>query len=319
MFLSGRKTVLVIVLLAVAGIASAQQDPLFSQYMYNDLYNNPGYSGVMGVTNLSLMYRSQWVGYTGTFDDGGAPQTFYAGFNTPVYRARSGAGFYFINDILGPQSNIQFMGSYAYHLGIGAGKLSIGVRAGIFGQSIDFGKYNPVNPDDPVLLNGKESQYRPDMGVGLYYKTEKYYAGIALNHVLNSSFDFNTDSLKNALVKNMVITGGYKYELNYDIVLNPSFIVRTDFISYSFDVSLLGTYREKFWAGLSYRQSEAAVALLGMNMLKDKSLKVGFSFDYVIQAQKAKQATSVELLVSYNMPAVTGGGKKIIRTPRFRH
>ncbi len=319
MFLSGRKTVLVIVLLAAFGVTSAQQDPIFSQYMHNDLYNNPAYSGVMGVTNLSLLYRSQWVGYTGTFDDGGAPQSFYAGFNAPIYRARSGAGFYFINDILGPQNNIQFMGSYAYHLAIGNGKLSFGLRAGVYGQSIDFSKYNAVNPDDPILLNGKESQYRPDMSAGIYYKTEKYYGGISLNHLLNTSFDFNTDSLKNALVKNMVLTGGYRYEVNYDVVLNPSVLVRTDFISYSFDVSLLGTYREKFWGGLSYRQSEAVVALLGMNMLKDKSLKVGLSFDYVIQAQKAKQATSIELMMSYNMPAVTGGGKKIIRTPRFRH
>jgi len=58
---------------------------------------------------------------------------------------------------------------------------------------------------------------------------------------------------------------------------------------------------------------------MGVNVLKDKSLKIGYSLDYIIQAQKAKQATSHEILMSYNMPAVTGGGKKIIRTPRFRH
>ena len=142
---------------------------------------------------------------------------------------------------------------------------------------------------------------------------------MALNHILNTEFDFGSDSLRNALENNMVISGGYKYELNYDIILTPSLLVKTDFVSYSFDISVLGTYREKFWGGLSYRQSDAVVALLGINLLKDKSLKVGYSFDYVIQAQKAKQATSHEILLSYNMPAVTGGGKKIIRTPRFRH
>jgi len=319
MFLSGRKTFLVVVLLAVLSPAFSQQDPQFSQYMFNDLYNNPAYSGVMGVTNLTMTYRSQWLGYTGTFDEGGAPNTFLASFNTPIFRIRSGAGFYFVNDVIGPQNNIQFMASYAYHLGVGNGKLSLGLRAGIYGQSIDFSKYRPVNWDDPLLLNGKESQYRPDMGVGIYYKAEKYFAGVSLNHILNTEFDFNSDSLKNALENNLVINGGYVYELNYDVILTPSLLVRTDFVSYSFDISVLGTYREKFWGGLSYRQSEAIIALMGINLLKDKSLRLGYSLDYVIQAQRAKQATSHEILLSYNMPAMTGGGKKVIRTPRFRH
>ena len=319
MFVSGRKILVLIVLLAVVKPVVGQQDPNFSQYMFNDLYNNPGYSGVMGVTNLSMLYRSQWLGYSGTYDEGGAPTTFLASFNAPIFKLRSGAGFYFVNDKIGPQNNVQFMGSYAYHLGVGNGKLSFGVRAGIYGQSIDYTQYRPVNPDDPLLLNGKESQYRPDMGVGIYYKAEKYYGGVSLNHILNTEFDFGSDSLKNDLANNMIINGGYRYELNYDVILTPSLIVNTDFVSYSFDISVLATYREKFWGGLSYRQSEAIVALMGVNLLKDKSLKLGYSLDYVIQAQQAKQATSHEILLSYNMPAVTGGGKKIIRTPRFRH
>ena len=319
MFVSGRKILVLIVLLAVIKPVFGQQDPHFSQYMFNDLYNNPAYSGVMGVTNLSLLYRSQWLGYSGTYDEGGAPTSFLASFNTPIFRIRSGAGFYFVNDIIGPQNNIQFMGSYAYHLGVGNGKLSFGVRAGIYGQSIDFSQYRAVRPDDPLLLNGKESQYRPDMGVGIYYKAEKYFGGVSLNHLLKTQFDFGTDSLKNALENNMIINGGYRYELNYDIILTPSLLVKTDFVSYSFDISVLATYREKFWGGISYRQSEAIIALMGVNLLKDKSLKIGYSLDYIIQAQKAKQATSHEILMSYNMAAVTGGGKKIIRTPRFRH
>ncbi len=319
MFVSGRKILLLIVLLAALRPVYGQQDPHFSQYMFNDLYNNPAYSGVMGVTNLSVLYRSQWLGYSGTFDAGGAPTSFLASFNTPIFRLRSGAGFYFVNDNIGPQNNIQFMGSYAYHLGVGNGKLSFGVRAGIFGQSINKSKYRAIHPDDKLLLFGQESQYRPDMGVGIYYKAEKYYGGVSLNHLLKSEFDFGTDDLRNALVNNMIINGGYSYELNYDIILTPSLLIKTDFVSYSFDISILGTYREKFWGGLSYRQSEAIIALFGINLLKDKSLRIGYSMDYIIQAQKAKQATSHELLMSYNMPAMTGGGKKIIRTPRFRH
>jgi len=319
MLVSRRNILVLIVLLIAIKPVLGQQDAQFSQFMFNDLYNNPAYSGVMGVTNLTLLYRSQWTGYTGTYDEGGAPNSYLASFNTPILKLRSGAGFYFINDVIGNRNNVQFMGSYAYHLDVGKGELSVGLRAGIYGQSIDISQYRAVQPNDPLLAYGKEYQYRPDMGVGIYYKAEKYHASVAINHILNTEFDFGSDSLRNALENNMVIGGGYNYELNYDIILTPALLVKTDFISYSFDISVLGTYREKFWGGLSYRQSEAVVALFGINLLKDNSLKLGYSFDYVIQAQKAKQATSHELLLSYNIPATTGGGRKIIRTPRFRY
>jgi hypothetical protein len=101
--------------------------------------------------------------------------------------------------------------------------------------------------------------------------------------------------------------------------LRPSFIVKSDFNTYSFDVTLVGIYREKFWGGLSYRQSEAVIAMFGVSLLKDNSLQLGYALDYVIQAQAAKQKTSHEMMLSYTLPALSGGGKKVVRTPRFRH
>jgi len=241
--------------------------------------------------------------------------------NSPILKFRSGAGVHIVNDKLGPQSNLQILASYAYHLAVFNGKMSFGIRAGVFSQTIDFNRYRPVNPNDPLLKDGKETQFRPDMGLGVFYKTEKYYGGISLNHILKSNFNFGiaTDSLKNALENHLIATGGYSYALNYDITLEPSFIVKSDFNTYSFDVTLVGTYREKFSAGLSYRQSEAMVALFGVSLLKDNSLYLGYALDYVIQAQEAKQKTSHELLLSYTLPALSGGGKKVVRTPRFRH
>ena len=303
--------------------AFGQQDPQFSLYMQNELFNNPAFAGIEGVTKLKLIYRSQWMGYDPSFssDDGGAPTSQVFSLNSPILKFRSGAGLHVVNDKLGPQTNLQILASYAYHLAVFNGKMSFGIRAGVFSQSIDFNRYRPVNPNDPILKEGKETQFRPDMGVGIYYKTEKYYGGISLNHILKSSFNFGiaTDSLKNALENHLIVTGGYNYALNYDVTLKPSFIVKSDFNTYSFDVTLVGTYREKFSAGLSYRQSEAVVALFGVSLLKDNSLYLGYALDYVIYAQEAKQKTSHELLLSYTLPALSGGGKKVVRTPRFRH
>ncbi len=321
MFKSGKNTLLFIVALLVSRVVFAQQDSQFSQYMFTGLFNNPAYSGVQGVTELTFDYRSQWVGYSPTFDSDGAPTTQMLSIDAPILSFTSGAGLLMVNDRLGAQNNLQILGSYAYHLGVGKGKLSFGLRAGIYSQTIDYDKYRYIDQNDPLLLQGKESQVRPDMSVGIFYKTEKYNAGVTLNHVIKSKFDFGipSDSVRGALQTNMVITGDYLYEVNYEFTLQPSLIVKTDFNTYSFDLSLLGIYKERLWFGLSYRLGDAVVGLFGYKFLKDKSLKLGYAMDYVIQAQAAKQKTSQEILLSYTLPAISGGGKKVIRTPRFRH
>ncbi len=315
----GKLTLIFLLITAWGTNSFAQQDPVFTQYMFNNVYNNPGYSGVEGVSKMTVLYRSQWLGYQGTFDEGGAPQTTLFTFTAPILRFRSGVGFYVMDDRLGPQNNLNIQASYAYHLVIGPAKLSFGLKAGIYSQTINFNEYRPIDPNDPLIGDGKESQYRPDMGVGVFYQAEKYFGGVSLNHILKSEFDFGSDSLRNPLVNHLNVTGGYNYQLNYDIVLTPSFFFITDFNSYTFDLSVIGTYREKFWGGLSYRNSEAVSALLGYSFLKDNALSIGYSFDYVLIAQKAKQATSHEIQLSYKLPVVTGGGKPIQRTPRFRH
>lgn len=321
MKLNGKRFFLAAFAMLAFSRAWSQQAPLFSHYMFNELFNNPGYAGVEGITNLTFLHRSQWLGYSGTFDDGGAPTTQLLSLSTPILSMNSGAGFFVVNDRLGVQNNLQVQATYAYHLPVFNGKLSFGLRAGMFSQSLDFTRLRAVRPDDPLLQRGRESQFRPDLAAGIYYKTEKYYGGLSLNHLIKSSFDFGigSDSLRNALETHLLFTGGYTYEVNYDLSLKPSILIRSDFVTYSFDVTVVGVYREKYWVGLSYRQSEAVVALLGLSLLKDNAMKLGYSFDYVIQAQAAKQLSSHELLLSYSLPALASGGKKIVRTPRFRH
>jgi hypothetical protein len=81
----------------------------------------------------------------------------------------------------------------------------------------------------------------------------------------------------------------------------------------------LATYNQKFWGGLSFRQGDAAIILIGFNMMKDNALRIGYSFDYIISARAAKSPTSQEFMISYKLPAPTAGAKSITRTPRFRH
>jgi type IX secretion system PorP/SprF family membrane protein len=56
----------------------AQQDPHYTQYMYNMNVVNPAYAGSKENLSGSLLYRQQWVGLQG------APKTATFSLHSPV-------------------------------------------------------------------------------------------------------------------------------------------------------------------------------------------------------------------------------------------
>lgn len=300
--------------------AFAQRDAQFSMYMFNPLFYNPGYAGVEGMTKITAMHRSQWLGYDPSIDPvGGAPTTQVLSLSTPILRFRSGVGVHLVNDNLGPLNNIEAQVAYAYHLAIDDAKLSFGVRAGIYSQTIQWDKYRWANPSDPLNAEGQESQIRPDLAAGVYLRAQKYFAGVSFTHLIKSEFDFGQADLRNALEKHMTVLVGYDYEFNYDLIITPSILFKSNFTSFSVEGSVIGTYKDRLWGGVSLRQEDAAGLMVGYSLLKDNSLKLGYAFDYVVFNADAKARTGHEFLLSYSLPVASGSGKKVIRTPRFRH
>ena len=338
-----RKGFLIIILVAVFQTdLLGQQDPQFTHYMFNTLYYNPAFAGLDGNSKFTAIHRSQWLGYQPTVGGGGAPTTQIVSFSTPLYKVNSGVGAFIVNDRLGPQSNLEAQATYSYSIqlkggtiGRGAGKktgssstyyapsngsrLSFGVKLGMYSQTVNFNLYRPIDPNDPVLKSeGKESQVRPDLGFGAFYQDQKYYVGLSVNHLIKSEFDFGL-SQRNALEPHGYLTAGYFYDVNIDLRLQFSTLVKSDFTKTTFDVGGLAYYKDTMYGGLSFRQSEAAILMLGYSLLKDKSLKLGYGLDYVIRDQDAKQPTSHEFMLMYSLPVNPASGKKVVRTPRYRH
>ncbi len=295
----------------------AQQDPQLTQYMFNNFYFNPAFAGTDGVTKISAVHRAQWLGYAPTYDDGGAPTTQLVSAHSPLGK-RFGAGGYFVNDNLGAVTNLEFQASGAYYFSIKNGRLSLGVRTGMISQAVDFDKFRAIDPSDPLLARkGKESQIRPDFAFGAAWLKEKYYVGLGINHLNQASYDFGL-SQKNQLKQHIYFTGAYYYDLNFDVRFQFVGMVKTDLVKTSFDLGVLAYLRNTMWGGISFRQSDALSLILGYAFLEDKALKVGYSLDYIINDQEAKEATSHEFTVSYSLP-VSSSRKKVIRTPRFRY
>ena len=298
--------------------AYGQQSAQFSQYMFNTLFYNPAYAGVEGITTFTAIHRTQWAGYEPTNGDlSGGINTQVISLNTPILGLRSGFGVHVVNDQIGPLTNQEAQLSFAYHLGVGDGKLSLGVRVGAFSQTTDFDQYRWVDPNDPERRAGKDTQIRPDFSAGIYYRARQYYAGISFQHLLEAQFGFD-EAIYNPLENLMVITGGFDYEPTYKVRLTPSFLVQSDLNTFSFDIGLLATYDDTMWGGLSYRQQEAVVGMVGYSFFKEKSLKLGYAFDYTVIAQEAKATSSHEIMLRYSLPFASESNKKIVRTPRFR-
>lgn len=309
----------VFLLLAVYDKAYGQ-DVQFSHYMFNNLFNNPAYSGVEGYTKLTAMHRTQWAGYAPTSGSKGGINSQLVSLTSPIMRYNSGFGFYVINDDIANQNFTQVQTSVAYHLGIKDSKISFGIRGGVITQNVNKDGYVYNDEGDPIIDNVQATQIRPDFSVGVNFQHKDFFVGAAFNHLIEAEFGFGVDSVRNPYPKDLLITGGYTFPVNYDVTLTPSFIVRTtEFSSYTFDVSAIATYKDKIWGGLSFRLQEAAIAMLGYSFFKENTLRVGYAFDYTLVAQSAKSATSHEIMISYRLPAISTSGKKVVRTPRFRH
>lgn len=321
-----RKSIFILIALVAFGFTSiAQQDPHFTQYMFNKSYWSPALTAHDGKGSLSVLSRAQWIGYEPTFEqDGGAPATQFLNFSTPVSFKEMplGLGVNVIYDKLGVLNNMEAQVSLAYHKIMNRGTLSFGIRPAFVNRTLDFSKLRFVDSSDPKNVQTKESQAVFDLAFGMSYSTDNYLLAAGVNHLLRPEFNYGIDASSNVSNKASMIYnlyGEYSYRLTYNIDLTPSLLVASDLNTYSLDLSVIATYNKKIWGGLSYRNNEAMALLMGYSFLDNNQLKAGYSFDYIIKDQSAKQPTSHEIFIRYDLPSISTGAKKIIRTPRFRY
>lgn len=303
-------------------LANGQNDPLFSHYMFNPSYYNPGWLGDVQSSFAVVQYRSQWVGYSTTLDgDGGAPTSQLMSFAIPVNGFLKTAGLNIVNDQVGAETIMKAQVAIAYATHFEKGTLSFGLAPGLVSRTLDGSRFRPENPGDPVIPTGRETQAKPDAQVGVFYSTfSGFFGGVSMDHILSPSLiriDATNAQSQGKLLPVYYFHGGKKMSLNRDTELTPTFLLRSTAGGYSMDVSGVLNYRSTMWTGLSYRSAESIVLLIGYSFLENKELKVGYSFDYVVQNQEAKRPTSHEIFIRYDLPSLILGGRKAVKTPRF--
>lgn len=313
----------------------AQQDNMFTQYMFNSLLYNPGYAGSRDYMSVGLIHRSQWLG----FEDG-APTTQAFNIHTPLRNKRIGLGLSIYNDNIGPTNEFNFQASYAYRIPVGAfSHFAIGVQGGVMNWNTDFGKLNQKDANDPAFIaTSNRSLWLPNFGAGVYFSTPNFYLGASVPHLLDT--DLRRTGITNAatkyarLYRHYYLMGGLAIKFSNAVVFRPSLLIKNvglfgEFKEQGtgtsaptvFDVDAAFLFNEAVWVGLALRSafeggdgksSYDSVDFWAQIHLKN-GIRVGLAYDYTLSRIKEASAGSIEAMIGYEF----NYEKKKIVTPRY--
>jgi type IX secretion system PorP/SprF family membrane protein len=296
------------ILLLLSFVASyAQQEPQYTQYMYNTLTVNPGYTGSIGHLDAVLLHRSQWVGIDG------APVTQAFSIHAPVLHERVGLGLSAINDRIGPANETYIDGNFSYTLPVGPeAKLAFGLKAGANILNIDWSKGRAYQEGDPLLASNINNKISPMVGAGIYYYTDNWYTGVSVPNFIKST---HYDDIQNATLADRMhyyIIGGYVFTFSDNFKFKPAVLGKiVSGAPVTIDASANFLLYEKLTLGAAYRWDDAVSALAGFQITRN--IWAGYSYDYSTTELSNYNDGSHEIVLRFQlMPKATR-----IKSPRF--
>ncbi|MBP6698705.1 MAG: type IX secretion system membrane protein PorP/SprF [Flavobacteriales bacterium] len=291
----------------------AQQDPQFTQYMFNLLAINPAYAGSAERVSIKALTRHQWVGFAG------APTTQTLTIHSPLMRETLGIGGTIMRDEHGPVTQYGFMVDLAYRIHFGGErKLAFGLKGGMNLVQGRFGELSPLQQGDQVFQQNVNTKLDPQFGFGLMYYGDRFYIGLSTPKLLRTEFfeDAPLDTTGSAWQQGQrphyFLSGGYVFNMGVYHKFKPTFLVKAvQGAPISFDLSANFFFFEKFWLGAMYRHQDA-VGALAQYYFTD-GISVGYSYDYPISVLRNYSGGSHEVMLGFDF----GRKLKGIRSPRY--
>ena len=285
----------------------AQQDAQYTQFMYNTINVNPAYAGSRGVLSVFGMYRAQWVGLEG------APNTAAASIHSPIENSRVGLGLTVSNDQIGISERNTVSTDFSYTINTSDSyKLSFGLKGSASLLNVDYNKLNKYDKNDPKFQNNIDNQFSPNIGAGVYYHSDKLYAGVSVPFILETKhFDDNTNSVaKDAL--HYYFIGGYVFDVSESTKFKPAFLIKSvKGAPLQADLTANFMFHDKFVVGGAWRWSAAVSGLVGFQV--DSNWFVGYTYDSDTTKLANYNSGSHEIFLRYEFK---GKQEKII-SPRF--
>ena len=299
-------------LFLISSICRSHQESNFSYYMFNHQAINPAYTGSRGITNLTSVIRSQWVGLEG------APETQTITFGKSINSKNLGYGVSVLNDKIGPTNSTSFDIDLAYHLKLNekGHRLSLGLKAGAQNYSLNTNIIQTLTPNDPAFVLEKDRKILPNIGFGIYYFTQSFYSGFAIPRLLSDK-EYNLEP------HYYFITGGL-IKVSEVFMLKPSFLLKQTRSIGGYDFSILGIINENIWIGGQIRssfnnygftnfQGTGISALAGFQIFDN--LTLGYS--YGIPSNEISNGISIPTHEVFLRLDIYTKGEAFLFSPRF--
>ena len=289
----------------------AQQDPQYTQYMYNMNIVNPAYAGSRGTLSIGLLGRTQWVGISD------APKTATLSIHAPVGKNLA-AGFSAIADSYGPVNEQNIYADLSYTITTSEeGRFAFGLKGGI--TLFDVGLLSDIIPPQTVpgvdrLFQDDINEIFPNFGAGVYYYTDKFYAGLSAPNLLETKhLEKQSGTITRASEKmHYFFTSGYVFDLSETLKLKPSFMAKAvSGAPLSLDVTANMLFNDRLELGLNYRLDDSIGGLVNFGVTPD--LRIGYAYDYTTSNLGNFNSGTHEMFLLWDIDF----SKKNLKSPRF--
>jgi len=305
----------------------AQQLPQYSLYMLDGYHTNVAYAGMDNYLSATGVFRKQWLGLEGS------PMTQHINVHLPWYYLSGGAGLSIENDIQGAERNTAISLSYNYIARLSESlRLSFGLGGGIMQKALDGSKlFAPegnyegvtINHNDDLIPIGIESSFAPTATAGIYLQTISLEIGFAANHLTESLIRYESGiATEIQLKRHYLATAIYRFNISDEWNVQPSILLKSDFVETQADFSILAQLNNNIFAGASFRgyngnTIDALIFLAGMNI--SPKIRLAYAYDLSLSRLSNYQTGSHEILLNYNLNKEIGGKipAKTIYNPRY--
>ncbi len=301
-----KKRVLVILVLLVAFKINAQQDPQYTQYMYNMNVINPAYAGSNDGISFGFLYRDQWEGLEG------APKTATMNVHFPAGR-NVGLGFSAISDEIGPVSETNLYIDFSYTLNFSNdNRLAFGVKAGGTFHDVGLANLTLIDQNDPFFATDI-NENTPNVGAGVYfYKPNSYYISVSVPNILESVHLDNNDFNIGSETRHIFAAAGYIFDINENFKFKPhTFVKYASQSPLSLDLNANLFMYNLIEVGAGYRTDDSITAMI--NFMVSPSIRIGYAYDSIQSELNFLTKASHEIFINFDINFKS----KVSRSPRY--
>ena len=294
----GRIILLFFLLITLKG--SAQQDPIFTQYMYNNQIINPAYAGMWEKIGFTALVRKQWAGIHR------APLTEAISIHSPLGGRAVGMGLNIINDNYGREKRLSILADYAFEVALTPRRrLRLGLKFGFVNYKNPLTDYKlyPDGEYDRAFAEDIDLSFLPNFGVGAFLYEDNYYIGLSIPKIVENDFQDNYHNYATkAEIRTAYLNMGYVfqfYALN-KIIFKPTLLIRASMNEpIQFDIAANIMLRDKLWLGIMLRSGNAVCATTQWMM--SNNLRIGFAMDITYNEIFPYQMGTYEFTIGYDI------------------